>query len=303
MDPGVWNIFGDVIHLAGKGMKNKGLDEDSGGAEIGGNTGEEISGRETFLSKERGSRLAVTSNSEEKFEFEGKSNDEEWSKKKDRLSHSRIGEEESVDVVADNFEMDMEEDDAGERDDIGMCESGLKLKTFSNSNPITSLGSYGLDIQSSSDPLDGYVAKGKWADEGMPKENWAGEGLYDSPQTGIEMRLDGEVKKKDSQENAENKGTNILENCSSCCDEMGSIEGSREEETGTTQKKDKKKRKKRNKSCTSVYQKSILLGFMKQKKKSRGRSGMRQAEEEAVPVFLPSTSNSIVGGSGGDSGI
>ncbi|GLT36767.1 hypothetical protein SLA2020_111240 [Shorea laevis] len=214
-----------------------------------------------------------------------------------------MGEEESVDVVADSFEMDMEEDDAGERDGIGMCESRLKLKTFSNSDPIASSGSYGLDIQPSSDPLDGYVAKGKWAGEGLSKENWASERLYDSSQTGIEMRPEKEVKKKDSRENAENKGTNILENCSSCCDEMGSIEGSREKETGTAQEKDKKKRKKRNKSFTSVYQKSILLGLMKQKKKSRGRSSARQAEEEAVPVFLPSTSNSIASGSVEDSGI
>ncbi|GKV12023.1 hypothetical protein SLEP1_g23228 [Rubroshorea leprosula] len=251
-----------------------GFDEDSGGAKIGGNVGEDISGRETFPSNERESRLAITSNSEAKFEFEGKSDDDEWSKKKVRLSHSRLGEEESVDVVANSFEMDMEEDDAGERDDIRMCVSG-----------------------------NGYAAKGNWAGEGMSKEYWADERIYISPQMGIEMRLDEGVKKKNSRENAKNKSTNILKNCSSCSNERGSIEGSREEETGTTQKKDKKKIKKRSKSCTSVYQKSILLGFMKQKKKSRGRCGARQAEEEAVPMFLPSTSNSIAGGSVRDSGI
>ncbi|GKV49720.1 hypothetical protein SLEP1_g56454 [Rubroshorea leprosula] len=249
------------------------FDEDSGGAEIGGEAGEDIAGRETFPSKKRGSRLAVTSNSEEKFEFEGKSNDEDWSEKKGRLSHSRLGEEEFVDVVADSFEMDMEEDDAGERVDLGICVSGNKVG------------------------------------EGRSKEYWAGERRNDSPQMGIELRPDEGVKEKHSTEKAKKKkkGTMVLENGSSCSSERGCSEGGREEESGAAQKKDKKKRKKRSKkrskSCTSVYQKSILLGFLKQKKKNRGRCGARQSEEEAVPVFFPSISNSIIGGSVEDSGI
>ncbi|GKV09903.1 hypothetical protein SLEP1_g21337 [Rubroshorea leprosula] len=280
-----------------------GFDGDSRGEETGDNTGENISGRGTFSSKERGSRLAVTSNSEVNFEFEGKSTDEDWSKKKARLSHSILGEEESVDVVADSFEMDLEEDDIEERGDIEMCVSGSKVKTVSNSNPAARVGSYGLATHTNSDSLVGYGTKGNWAGEGESIENWVDERLNTSPLKGSEVRPDGGIKKKISQENTETKDTNTLEKCSSCNNKRGSIEGSREEEMSTTQKKDKKKkRKKRSKSCTFVYQKSILLGFMKQKKKSRGRCGARQMEEEAMPVFLPNTSNSIAGGSIGDNG-
>ncbi|GKV35275.1 hypothetical protein SLEP1_g43574 [Rubroshorea leprosula] len=247
-----------------------GFDEDNGGAEIGGEAGEDISGRETFPSKERGSRL---------------------------------GEEESVDVVADSFEMDMKEDDAGERVDLGICVLGSKVQNFSNSNPAASLGSYGLGTQPNSDPLNGHATKGIWVGEGRSKEYWAGGRRNESPQKGIEVRPDRGVKEKHSSEKVEKKGTMVLENGSSCNSERGCSEGGREVVSGAAQKKDRKKRKKRSKSCTSIYQKSILLGFMKQKKKNRGRCGARQSEEEAVPVFLPSTSNSIAGGSVGDNGI
>ncbi|GLU16460.1 hypothetical protein SLE2022_328930 [Rubroshorea leprosula] len=254
----------------------KGFDEDSGGEEVGGEAGEDTSGREPFPSKERGSRLAVTSNSEAKFEFEGKSNDVNRSEKKGRLSHSRLGEEESVDVVADSFEMDMEEDDAGERVDLGICVSGSKVQNFSNTNPAGSSGSFGPGTQPNCVPLSGNATSGNWAGAGKSNEYWASERRNDSPQMGIEVRPGGGVKEKHSTEKAGKKGTMVLENGSSCSSERGCSEGGREVESGATQKKDKKKRKKRSKPCTSVYQKSILLGFMKQKKKIKGRCGARQ---------------------------
>ncbi|GKV45964.1 hypothetical protein SLEP1_g52988 [Rubroshorea leprosula] len=287
---------------SGASEYSEGVDEDSGEAKIGDGAGEDSPNKVSMPSKERGSRLAVTSNSKAKFEFEGKSNDEGWSEKKARLSNSRVGEEESVDVVADSFEMDMEKDDAGERAVLGMGASGRKEKALSNSNPAASLGSVGLGMQPNSDPLDGFATIRKRAGEGLPKDYWTDERLIGRPQSGIEVRPEEGAKKKKSRESAE-KDTFSLKNDSSCSSERERSEGRREKESCAAQKNDKKNSKKRSKSCTSVYQKSILVGFMKQKKKSRGRCGAKQAKEEEVPVFLPSTSNSIAGGSVGDSGI
>ncbi|GKV37087.1 hypothetical protein SLEP1_g45155 [Rubroshorea leprosula] len=123
-------LSGDLYPTYKRSSTWKGLDDESRGAKIEVNTSEEASSRETLGCKERGIRLAVISNSKANFEFEGKGNDEERSKKGDRLSHNRMGDEEFVDMVADSFEMDMEKDDASERDGIGMCESGLKSKIF-----------------------------------------------------------------------------------------------------------------------------------------------------------------------------
>ncbi|GKV32614.1 hypothetical protein SLEP1_g41208 [Rubroshorea leprosula] len=215
----------------------------SDGEEGGDNAGEYLSGRGSLPSKERGSKLAVTSNSEAKFEFARKSNDEDRSDKQARRSHSRVGEEESVDVVADSLELDLEEDDAGERGDIEKCVSGSKVGTVSNPKLAARAGDYGPDTHPSRDPFVGYGSNGNWAGEGELIENWAEEGLNSSPLKGREVRTIGGIKKKLTPENSGTKVTNTLEKCSSCSNERGSIEGSREEETSTTQKEEKKKEK------------------------------------------------------------
>ncbi|GKV15257.1 hypothetical protein SLEP1_g26053 [Rubroshorea leprosula] len=152
---------------------------------------EEVAG-DNIECEGRGSRLVIAPTPEAKFELDGTGNDETQLNKGDRLFQSKVGEEETVEMVADSFDMEIEEDD-----------------------------------------VDGSVKE--WM-RVMPKQG-------------------------------------------------------------------KLKRKKKVKACSAVCKRSVLLGVMNQKKKDKGRSGSSQAEEEETSHCRPSTSNSVVGGFVGNSGI
>ncbi|GKV29201.1 hypothetical protein SLEP1_g38147 [Rubroshorea leprosula] len=107
--------------------------------------------------------------------------------------------------------------------------------------------------------------------------------------------MPGKKQKEDLKSKAENSNT--------FWEGFESEEGSEKEWMGRTTQRDKKRRRKRAKSCSLVYQKTTKLGQFHQKKRGRGRSNSRETKGEVIPEFLPGTSNSVAGGSIGDSGI
>ncbi|GKU91023.1 hypothetical protein SLEP1_g4952 [Rubroshorea leprosula] len=96
---------------------------------------------------------------------------------------------------------------------------------------------------------------------------------------------------------------NKAENSNTFWEGFESEEGSEKEWMGRMTQREKKRRRKGAKSCSLVYQKTTKLGQFHQKKRGRGRSNSRETKGEVIPEFLPGTSNLVVGGSIGDSGI
>ncbi|GKV37516.1 hypothetical protein SLEP1_g45542 [Rubroshorea leprosula] len=102
---------------------DEGCDEISKEADKETTAGEKEVAGDNIECEGRGSRLVVALILEEKFELDGIGNDETQFYKGDSPFQSRVGEEETVEMVADSFDMEIEEDDVDDRERVGECEA------------------------------------------------------------------------------------------------------------------------------------------------------------------------------------
>ncbi|GKV17660.1 hypothetical protein SLEP1_g28131 [Rubroshorea leprosula] len=250
----------------------------------------------------RGSRLVVAPIPEEKFELDGTGNDETQFYKGDSPFQSRVGEEEMVEMVADSFDMEIEEDDVDDRERVGECEAEFEKGRQMSLGLLASSGRIVLGLQPQPNPKT--LGQQNRTVEPRGKEAWVCEKGLEILQLGEHSRPEVEAQKEATQCNANHeKIKSILENSSSFWEGLGSEDGSEKEWMRVMSKQGKQKRKKKVKACSVVYKRSLPLEVMNQKKKGKGISGSSQAKEEETSQCHQSTSNSVAGGSVGDSGI
>ncbi|GKU98550.1 hypothetical protein SLEP1_g11542 [Rubroshorea leprosula] len=236
-----------------------GCDNDSREADKETIVGEEDVARDNLEHEGRGSRLVVAPTPEAKFELDGTGNDETQLNKGDSLSHSRVGDEESVEMVTNSFDMEIEEDDVGDRERVGECEVEFKKGRQTSLGPIASSGRIesGLQLQ----PNPKTLGQQNRAEGQRGKEAWVSE-------KGLENLQLGEHSRSKEREGVDG-----------CDAEAGQVE--------------KKEKNQLAEACSTIYKRYVLPGVMNQKKKNKGKFGSRQAEGEEIPKFYPSTSNSI----------
>ncbi|GLT62774.1 hypothetical protein SLA2020_353840 [Shorea laevis] len=128
-------------------------EEDRWGADVEDIAGEVATDGGIRECSRRGGTLAVTPISEANFEFERKSNDEGCHKKVNYLSHSQMGEEESVEMVADSIDVDIEEEDGGDRDGRRERDAGNNLYVMSSLDSIQNPSGFGPVMQPDFDPF------------------------------------------------------------------------------------------------------------------------------------------------------
>ncbi|GKV12840.1 hypothetical protein SLEP1_g23934 [Rubroshorea leprosula] len=260
--------------------------------------------------------LVDISDSEERFESVGKSYVGERYNETDMRSLSRIVEEESVAMVADSINVGEDLSEAGGRDDDGKFESNSKCKEQTTSDPIECPESNGVDLQanlgqklsvagasgkedwackaSSNNqqmgckvrPVgEGRIEKTCTADGTSDKVDWAQVDIGDNMQTGSETRLaaEGHNEQLHGLERQTEEGNNA--------EDSKTIRTSRRSEEGTEKEKmDKKWRKEKTRS-------------RKRAKLDKAKPKHAVTEREGIPEFIACTSNSVAGGSLGDSGI
>ncbi|GKV03570.1 hypothetical protein SLEP1_g15846 [Rubroshorea leprosula] len=307
------------------------------GGELEPSAGEDEDREDGWDGSWRHKGLVDISDIEERFESIEKSYVGERYKETDKRSLSRIAEEESVAMVADSINVGEDLSEAGGRVDSGKLESNSNYKDQTTTDPIESPESNGADLQANSGQYhsvagasgkedkackasnvnqqmgskmsptgEGRTEKARDADRRSDETHWAQGAIGDNIQKGSKMRLADEGLNKQSHglERQIEEGNNA---------EVSSTRRtSQRSEGGTERAKMDKKRseaktrsRKRAKLCRSVYQRASLLGMMNQKERGRVKVKPRQAvtEPEGIPEFIACTSNSVAGGSLGDSGI
>ncbi|GKV45755.1 hypothetical protein SLEP1_g52805 [Rubroshorea leprosula] len=133
--------------------------------------GKEVAG-DNIEYEERGSRLVVAPIPEEKFELDGTGNDETQLYKGDSPVQSRVGEEETVEVVADSFDMEIEGDDVDGREKVGECEAEFEKGRQMSLGLLASSGRgvTGLQPQPNPKTLGHSFWEGLGSEDGSEKE-------------------------------------------------------------------------------------------------------------------------------------
>ncbi|GKU94766.1 hypothetical protein SLEP1_g8212 [Rubroshorea leprosula] len=253
-------------------------------------------------------RVNAIPDTEAHFEFEGDLHDDICQKKKNMIGYSWMGEEESVEVVADSLEECLAGSDVGSREEE-------ETPAVESQNRV------------SSDPIE--VSK-----DGSRSE-WAKPNKYHpahSHQIGgglIEVNRDCEAtgsskhNQLEAQQGISSHGQNLIakkgkekegllrDGSRSASIDLEGAEGSAgegrdligKEGMASRSKPDRIKKKKKALLCRSVYQKASILGLMSHKKKSKSRARSKKVTRQEMPSFMPNPSYSVAGGSVGDSGI
>ncbi|GKV50005.1 hypothetical protein SLEP1_g56723 [Rubroshorea leprosula] len=253
-------------------------------------------------------RVPAIPDSEAYFEFEGDLHDEVCQKKKDMIYYSWIGEEESVEVVADSLEECLAGSDVGSRDEEETL--AIESQNWVSSDPI----------EASKDAARSGWAKPNYHHPAHSQQNFGGlneetrvcEATGSSKQDQLEAQqgisFHGQnllVKKGKKREGLSRDGS------TSASIDPESVEGNGEKQRdpsgkegmASRRKLDRMKKKKKTLMCRSVYNRASILGFMSHKKKIKSGARSKNAPRQEMPSFMPNTSYSVVGGSVGDSGI
>ncbi|GKU90261.1 hypothetical protein SLEP1_g4270 [Rubroshorea leprosula] len=123
--------------------------EDEHGADWQTIAEEEVEAGDTWglYKKDMGSIVIPSFEEEGEFELEKTSNDVRQSKKVDKRSQSQIEEEDSVEVMADSINVDEYLNDAGDREDVGECNSNSNTNTHATTDPIEDSEAIGLELR------------------------------------------------------------------------------------------------------------------------------------------------------------
>ncbi|GKV27153.1 hypothetical protein SLEP1_g36356 [Rubroshorea leprosula] len=268
--------------------------------------GEEVEAGGTWglYRKDMGLAVIPSFKEEGEFELEKASNDVRQSKKVDKRSQSQIEEEDSVEVVADSINVDEYLNDAGDREDVGECNSDSNAKTQATTDPIEDSKAIGLELRTK--PIREEVGQMHLTTKEMDTAALANGERSSNMQSGNKMRPVSAVEKGATcRQKRSTKGGSTTENSRLFWVGFASDEGCEREGRGKKGKREKKRKRKRTKLCSSVYQRATFLGRLNQKKKGKAKARPRQPEAQGkkIPEFVPCASNPIAGGSVGDSGI
>ncbi|GKV24795.1 hypothetical protein SLEP1_g34362 [Rubroshorea leprosula] len=212
---------------------------------------------------------------EAEFELEKTSNDVRQSKKADKRSHSQIEEKDSIEMVADSINVDEYLNDAGDREDVGECNSDSNAKIQATTDPIKDSKAIGLELRAK--PIREEVGQMHLTTKEMDITAWANEERSSNMQSGNKMRLVSAVEKGATcRQKGSTKGTSTMENSRLFLARLGSDEGREKEGRGKKEKREKKRTRKRTKLCNSG---------------------------KKVLEFVPCATNPVAGGSVGDSGV
>ncbi|GKU90659.1 hypothetical protein SLEP1_g4626 [Rubroshorea leprosula] len=228
-------------------------------------------------------RVSAIPVSEAHFEFEGDMQEDIGQKKKDTIYYSWMGEEESIEVVADSLQECLAGSDVGSRD-----EEVTPVAQLQSISPFPSKGG-GPNVETKDCETTG-----------SSKHN------HLEAQQGISsFRHNLKVKKGKkrvglSREESREASTD-LEVAEGLGGERRDLSG--KEGMATRSKPDIMKKKKKALLCRSVYQKANILGLMSLKKKTKSGARPKKAPSQELPSFMPNSSYSVAGGSVGDSGI
>ncbi|GKV44610.1 hypothetical protein SLEP1_g51774 [Rubroshorea leprosula] len=209
----------------------------------------------------------------------------------DRSTYSQLGEEESVEMVADSMEGLLEASDMGSGEEVGLCKLDSKSRTTMDSIENTEEYDLGQRLK----PILKGLGPNHEENEEGDKDMRAPSDSKSSTQVGEKGDLLGISRNEERRDHQQI--------CSEIQAKTPSEEARVNERVSTSREIDKKRRKRRAVSCRSVYQKAIMFGLTGQRRKGRSKSKKKQAEKEGILSFLPNMSNSVAGGSVGDSGI
>ncbi|GLT97296.1 hypothetical protein SLE2022_148690 [Rubroshorea leprosula] len=268
--------------------------------------GEEVEAGDTWglYRKDMGLAVIPSFKEEGEFELEKTSNDVRQSKKADKSSQSQIEEEDSVEVVADSINVDEYLNDAGDREDVGECNSDSNTKTQATTDPIEDSKAIGPELRNK--PIREKVGQMHLTTKEIDTAASANGERSNNMQSGIKMRPVSTAEKGATcrQKKSIKRGS-TTENSRLFWAGFASDEGGEKEGRGKEEKREKKRKRKRTKLCSSVYQRATLLGRLNQKKKGKAKARPRQLEAQGKKIseFVPCASNPIAGGLVGDSGI
>ncbi|GKV01050.1 hypothetical protein SLEP1_g13646 [Rubroshorea leprosula] len=259
--------------------------------------------------KWKNKRVSDISGPEAHFEFEGDMLDDICQKKKDKIFYSWMGEEESVEVVADSLEECLAGSDVGSRDEE--VTPAAVSQNRASSNPIEvskEEARFGWDR-----PKPNQSAHSQLNGEGPNVETRDCETTDSSKYIQLESQQGiGSLGQNAKAKKSKNKGGLSREGSREAsidlevAKEFGGVRRvlSGKEGRATSSKPDRmKKKKKKALSCRSVYQKASILGLMSLKKKTKCGSMPKKVPSQEMPSFLPNSSYSVAGGSVGDNGI
>ncbi|GKV51601.1 hypothetical protein SLEP1_g58236 [Rubroshorea leprosula] len=199
--------------------------------------GEEVEAGDTWGLYRKDMGLAVISSFEEEgeFELEKTSNDVRQSKKADKRSQSQIEEEDSVEVVADNINVDEYLNDAGDREDIGECNSDSNTKTQATTDPIEDSEAIGLELRTK--PIREEVGQMHLTTKEMDTVASANGERSSNMQSGNKMRPDSAAEKGATcRQKRSTKGGSTTENSRLFWAGFASDEGSEKEGRGVAAK-------------------------------------------------------------------
>ncbi|GKV31185.1 hypothetical protein SLEP1_g39903 [Rubroshorea leprosula] len=218
---------------------------------------------------------------EVEFEFEEEGGDVKGRKLVDSFPYSRLGEEQSVKVVADNFDRSTEASELGGRVEAGLFENSPQNEL--STDPIESSAGNNLGLQ--------HKPNSEAICQARDNEQQVG---------GIEQ--ESVPQREQQQQRQEKKGESLGNNREFWAD----LQSEEESEKGwmdASNKDRKKRKKKRARSCKAVYQKASLQRILMRREKNRSAVKEKKAWREDIPKFQPGMNNEVAGGSVGDSGI
>ncbi|GLU01660.1 hypothetical protein SLE2022_189590 [Rubroshorea leprosula] len=245
-------------------------------------------------------RSTAIPRNEVEFEFEEEGGDVIGRNLVTSSPYSRMGEEESVEVVADSVDMYPEASELGGKVEAGFFKISPQKEL--STDPIESSDDNNLGLQHKPNPKATCQARGKEQKEG--RQIWADQlkdttiSMVNESRTELEPVQQREQQQKRHKKKGGSMGTNR--------EFWADLQSEEESEIGwmAVSNKDRKKRKKkRAKLCKAVYQKASLQRSMLQKGKNRAAVKGKKARREDMPKFQPGLNKEVAGGSVGDSGI
>ncbi|GKV32054.1 hypothetical protein SLEP1_g40687 [Rubroshorea leprosula] len=243
-------------------------------------------------------RSTANPRNEVEFEFEEEGGDVKGRKLVDSFPSSRLGEEQSVEVVADSFDRSTEASDLGGRVEAGLFENIPQNEL--SSDPIESSAGNNLGLQQK--PSSEATCQARDNEQQVGGQIWANQ-LNDTTKImENESRIEQEsVPQREQQQQRQVKKGESLGNNREFWADLQSEEESEKGWMVASNKDRKKRKKKRAKSCKAVYQKASLQRILMQREKNRSAVKEKKAWREDIPKFQPGMNNEVAGGSVGDS--
>ncbi|GKU98648.1 hypothetical protein SLEP1_g11622 [Rubroshorea leprosula] len=245
-------------------------------------------------------RSTANPRNEVEFEFEEEGGDVKGRRLVDSFPSSRLGEEQSVEVVADSFDRSTEASDLGGRVEAGLFENTPQNEL--STDPIESSAGNNLGLQQK--PNSEATCQARDNEQQVGGQIWANQLNDTTKSMENESRIEQESvpQREQQQQRQEKKGKSLGNNREFWAD-LQSEEESEKGWMAASNKDRKKRKKKRAKSCKAVYQKASLQRILMQREKNRSAVKEKKAWREDIPKFQPGMNNEVAGGSVGDSGI